>query len=70
VFGKATDQLEDNINPIATMLYGVSRFHCMTQSLANGSLGLARHMLPARSAPKRLSAPSDSGPSSSISRVL
>jgi len=33
---KAADRLEDNINPIGTMLYGFSIFHCMTQSLAKG----------------------------------
>ena len=31
---KAVDRLEDN--PIGTMLYGFSIFHCMAQSLAKG----------------------------------
>src|SRR5436189_123999 len=33
---KAADRLEDNKNPVATMFYGFSVFHCMTQSLARG----------------------------------
>src|SRR4030095_2357042 len=33
---KAADRLEDNLNPVATMFYGFSIFHCMTQSLARG----------------------------------
>jgi ubiquinone/menaquinone biosynthesis C-methylase UbiE len=45
---RAADQLEDNINPIATMLYGFSIFHCMTQSLARGGPGLGTCMGPAR----------------------
>jgi len=45
---KAADKLEDNINPIATMLYGFSIFHCMTQSLAQGGPGLGTCMGPAR----------------------
>jgi len=45
---KAADRLEDNINPIATMLYGFSLFHCMTQSLANGGPGLGTCLGPAR----------------------
>jgi ubiquinone/menaquinone biosynthesis C-methylase UbiE len=45
---RAADKLEDNINPIATMLYGFSIFHCMTQSLANGGPGLGTCMGPAR----------------------
>src|SRR5258706_1734833 len=32
---KAADRLEDNKNPVATMFYGFSVFHCMTQSLAH-----------------------------------
>ena len=43
---KASDRLEDNINPIATMYYGFSVFHCMTQSLANGGPGLGTCMGP------------------------
>jgi len=45
---KAADRLEDNINSIATMFYGFSLFHCMTQSLANGGPGLGTCMGPAR----------------------
>ena len=45
---RAADKLEDNINPIATMLYGFSIFHCMTQSLAQGGPGLGTCMGPAR----------------------
>ena len=48
---RAADKLEDNINPIATMLYGFSIFHCMTQSLAQGGPGSAPAW--ARPAPKR-----------------
>jgi ubiquinone/menaquinone biosynthesis C-methylase UbiE len=45
---KAADRLEDNRNPIATMYYGFSVFHCMTQSLAHGGPGLGTCMGPAR----------------------
>ena len=45
---RAADKLEENINPIATMLYGFSIFHCMTQSLAQGGPGLGTCMGPAR----------------------
>jgi 2-polyprenyl-3-methyl-5-hydroxy-6-metoxy-1,4-benzoquinol methylase len=45
---KAADNLEDNINPIATMFYGFSVFHCMTQSLADGGPGLGTCMGPAQ----------------------
>jgi hypothetical protein len=45
---RAADKLEDNINPIATMLYGFSIFHCTTQSLAQGGPGLGTCMGPAR----------------------
>jgi 2-polyprenyl-3-methyl-5-hydroxy-6-metoxy-1,4-benzoquinol methylase len=45
---KAADALERNINPIATMFYGFSLFHCMTQSLAQGGPGLGTCMGPAR----------------------
>ncbi len=45
---KAADRLEDNINPIATMFYGFSLFHCMTQSLANGGPGLGTCLGPGR----------------------
>lgn len=37
---KVADRLEDNKNPISTMYYGFSVFHCMTQSLAKGGVGL------------------------------
>ena len=45
---KAADRLEDNRNPVATMFYGFSLFHCMTQSLARGGPGLGTCMGPAR----------------------
>ncbi len=45
---RAADKLEDNVNPVATMLYGFSIFHCMTQSLAQGGPGLGTCMGPAR----------------------
>jgi ubiquinone/menaquinone biosynthesis C-methylase UbiE len=44
---KAADRLEDNLNPVATMFYGFSLFHCMTQSLARGGPGLGTCMGPA-----------------------
>lgn len=44
---KAGDRLEDNINPIGTMFYGFSMFHCMTQSLAAGGPGLGACLGPA-----------------------
>jgi SAM-dependent methyltransferase len=43
---KAADRLEDNRNPVATMFYGFSLFHCMTQSLARGGPGLGTCMGP------------------------
>jgi SAM-dependent methyltransferase len=45
---KAADRLEDNRNPVATMFYGFSLFHCMTQSLARGGPGLGTCMGPKR----------------------
>jgi 2-polyprenyl-3-methyl-5-hydroxy-6-metoxy-1,4-benzoquinol methylase len=45
---RAADRLEHNINPISTMFYGFSIFHCMTQSLARGGPGLGTCMGPAR----------------------
>ncbi len=45
---KAADRLEDNRNPIGTMYYGFSVFHCMTQSLAQGGPGLGTCMGPTR----------------------
>lgn len=44
---KAADRLEDNLNPVATMFYGFSLFHCMTQSLARGGPGLGTCLGPA-----------------------
>ena len=45
---KVADRLEDNRNPMATMFYGFSVFHCMTQSLAQGGPGLGTCMGPAK----------------------
>lgn len=45
---RAADRLEDNCNPIGTMYYGFSVFHCVTQSLAQGGPGLGTCMGPAR----------------------
>ncbi len=45
---KVSDRLEDNHNSIATMFYGFSVFHCMTQSLAQGGPGLGTCMGAAR----------------------
>ena len=45
---KVADRLEDNRNAIATMFYGFSTFHCMTQSLAQGGPGLGACMGPTR----------------------
>jgi SAM-dependent methyltransferase len=45
---KAADRLEENRNPVATMFYGFSLFHCMTQSLARGGPGLGTCMGPRR----------------------
>ena len=45
---KVADRLEDNVNPIATMFYGFSLFHCMTQSLAAGGPGLGTCLGPER----------------------
>ncbi|KAB2917786.1 MAG: methyltransferase domain-containing protein [Hyphomicrobiaceae bacterium] len=45
---KAADDLQDNINPIAAMYYGMSIFHCMTQSLADGGPGLGTCLGPRR----------------------
>lgn len=44
---KVADRLEDNRNPVATMFYGFSLFHCMTQSLARGGPGLGTCLGPA-----------------------
>ena len=45
---RAADRLEDNLNPVATMFYGFSLFHCMTQSLAEGGPGLGTCLGPSR----------------------
>jgi SAM-dependent methyltransferase len=45
---KAADRLEENRHPVATMFYGFSLFHCMTQSLARGGPGLGTCMGPAQ----------------------
>lgn len=37
---KVADRLEDNINSVASMFYGFSLFHCMTQSLAADGCGM------------------------------
>jgi 2-polyprenyl-3-methyl-5-hydroxy-6-metoxy-1,4-benzoquinol methylase len=44
---KAADRVEDNRNPVATMFYGFSLLHCMTQSLARGGPGLGTCLGPA-----------------------
>ena len=45
---RAADDLNDNINPIGTMFYGFSVFHCMTQSLAQDGAGLGTCLGPNR----------------------
>jgi 2-polyprenyl-3-methyl-5-hydroxy-6-metoxy-1,4-benzoquinol methylase len=45
---KVADRLEDNKNALATVYYGFSIFHCMTQSLAHDGPGLGTCMGPAR----------------------
>ena len=45
---KAADNVEDNINALATTYYGFSIFHCMTQSLASAGPGLGTCLGPAR----------------------
>jgi ubiquinone/menaquinone biosynthesis C-methylase UbiE len=45
---RAGDTLAENSNPIGTMYYGFSLFHCMSQSLASDGLGLGACMGPAR----------------------
>ena len=47
---KAADRVEDNRNPVSTMFYGFSLFHCMTQSLARGGPGLGTCLGPAGTA--------------------
>lgn len=43
---RAADRLPDNANPLGTVYYGFSLFHCMTQSLAQGGPGLGTCMGP------------------------
>lgn len=45
---RVSDRLEENINPMATMFYGFSTFHCLTQSLAHGGAGLGACLGPTR----------------------
>lgn len=45
---RAADRLEDNVNPLGTVYFGFSIFHCMTQSLAEGGPGLGTCMGPAK----------------------
>lgn len=41
-----SDRAEDNVGPIATLLYGFSVLYCMTASLAHGGAGLGTLGLP------------------------
>jgi ubiquinone/menaquinone biosynthesis C-methylase UbiE len=43
---RAADRLSENSNPLGTVYYGFSLFHCMTQSLAQGGPGLGTCMGP------------------------
>jgi ubiquinone/menaquinone biosynthesis C-methylase UbiE len=43
---RAADRLVENSNPLGTVYYGFSLFHCMTQSLAQGGPGLGTCMGP------------------------
>ena len=45
---RVADRLADNINPMGTIYYGFSLFHCMTQSLAQDGAGLGACMGPKR----------------------
>lgn len=45
---RAADRLADNSNPLGTVYYGFSLFHCMTQSLAQGGPGLGTCMGPGK----------------------
>lgn len=47
---RVADRLEDNVQPVQAMFYGMSVFHCMTQSLAQGGAGLGACLGPARTA--------------------
>lgn len=41
-----SDRQEDNVGPLATLLYGFSVLYCMTSSLAHGGVGLGTLGLP------------------------
>jgi len=43
---KCSDKLEENITPLAPMMYGISIMYCMTQSLSQGGEGLGAMGLP------------------------
>ena len=43
----SADDPDDNVGPVATLLYGVSVLYCMTTSLAHGGAGLGTCGLPA-----------------------
>ena len=43
----SADDPEDNVGPLATLMYGVSVVYCMTTSLAHGGAGLGTCGLPA-----------------------
>ena len=43
---KCSDKLEENITPIAPIMYGISIMYCMTQSLSQGGEGLGAMGLP------------------------
>ncbi len=45
---RAADRLAENSNPLGTVYYGFSLFHCMTQSLAQGGPGLGTCMGPGK----------------------
>ncbi len=40
----ASDKLEENINPLASLLYSISTLYCMTVSLAEGGIGIGACM--------------------------
>jgi hypothetical protein len=43
----SADEPDDNVGPLATLLYGISIVYCMTTSLAHGGAGLGTCGLPA-----------------------
>jgi len=45
---RVADELAANRHPLATMFYGFSVFHCLTQSLAQGGAGLGACLGPTR----------------------